>query len=66
MAEFWVVGGEFADARFESLTPGRSLERYGPFPRYDAARKEWKARTMATIDNALVHYRVVDASAQAA
>jgi hypothetical protein len=48
------------------LTPGRSLERYGPFPSYDAARKEWKARTMATIDNALVRYRVVDASAQAA
>jgi hypothetical protein len=66
MAEYWVVGGEFADARFESLAPGRSPERYGPFASYDAARKEWKARTMATIDNALVHYRVVDASAQAA
>jgi hypothetical protein len=66
MAEFWVVGGEFADARFESLAPGRSLERHGPFASYDAARKDWKARTMATIDNALVRYRVEDASTRAA
>jgi hypothetical protein len=59
MAEFWVTGGEYADATFKDLTKGRDLERYGPFSSYDAARKEWQSRTMATIDNALVRYRVI-------
>jgi hypothetical protein len=63
MAEFWVVGGEFADARFEALAPGRTMERLGPFASYEEARKIWKARTMATIDNALVRYRVAEAGA---
>jgi hypothetical protein len=59
MAEFWVTGGEYADATFKDLSKGRDLERYGPFSSYDAARKEWQSRTMATIDNALVRYRVI-------
>jgi hypothetical protein len=66
MGEFWVVGGEFADARFEAPAPGRTMERLGPFPSYEEARKIWKARTMATIDNALVRYRVVESDPRAA
>lgn len=55
---FWVEGGEFEDARFERLRgPG---ERLGPFTRYVDAEKAWKARTMATIDNALIRYRIVE------
>jgi hypothetical protein len=46
--------------------PGRRPERYGPYPSYEEARKEWQARTMATIDNALVRYRVVEQRADAA
>lgn len=60
MAEYWVVGGEYADSHFAALQPGRKPERYGPFANYDDARKEWQSRTMQTIDNALVRYRVVD------
>ena len=54
MSEYWVVGGEFVDSKFNVLAPGRGQERYGPFPDYESARKEWQARTMATVDNALV------------
>lgn len=55
---YFVVGGEYEDARFERLrTPE---ERYGPFNDFAAARREWQARTMATIDNALVRYLIVE------
>lgn len=60
MAEFWVVGGEYADATFEKIRAGGKLEAYGPFPTYEAAHKEWHGRTMQTIDNALVRYRIVN------
>jgi len=66
MAEYWVVGGEYADSSFVSLLPGRTPERYGPYKSYDDARKEWQARTMATIDNALIRYQVVGDEARAA
>lgn len=56
MAEFWVYGGEYVDATFNKL---RKAECYGPFADYEAAHKEWHGRTMQTIDNALVRYRIV-------
>jgi hypothetical protein len=59
MTEYWVVGGEYTDVTFTTLRPGTTLGRYGPFPNYEAARKEWHARTMQTIDNALIRYRIV-------
>jgi hypothetical protein len=57
MQEYWVVGGEYTDTTFQRLADGKSLERYGPFPSYEAARQAWQGRTMATIDNALIRYR---------
>lgn len=66
MSEYWVVGGEFVDSNFNALAPGCIQERYGPFPSYEAARSEWQARTMATVDNALVRYQVVNEQARAA
>jgi hypothetical protein len=60
MPEFWVVGGEYADATFEKMRGGARPETYGPFPSYDVAYKEWHGRTMQTIDNALVRYRIVN------
>lgn len=59
MAEFWVVGGEYANATFEKIRGGAKPEVYGPFATYEAAHKEWHGRTMQTIDNALVRYRIV-------
>ena len=66
MNEYWVIGGEYADSSFAALLPGREAERYGPFRSYDEARKEWQARTMATIDNALIRYRVIAGESQKA
>jgi hypothetical protein len=60
MAEFWVVGGEYADATFDKIRAGATLETYGPFATYEAAHKEWHGRTMQTIDNAMVRYRIVN------
>jgi|GEM_PF-619689 hypothetical protein len=59
MTEYWVVGGEYTDTSFTTLRSGAKLECYGPFMSYEAARKEWLARTMQTIDNALIRYRIV-------
>jgi hypothetical protein len=66
MSEYWVVGGEYADSSFAALLPGCRPERYGPYRSYEDARREWQARTMATIDNALVRYRIVEQRADAA
>lgn len=60
MAQYWVVGGEYRDTDFKELTEGVELEEYGPFHTYEAARKEWQARNMARIDNAMVRYRIVE------
>ena len=66
MAEFWVIGGEYADAAFDKLRSGGKLESYGPFEDYEAAHREWKGRTLQTIDNALIRYRIVEERPRAA
>ncbi len=60
MARYWVVGGEYADARFDRLAPGTGEERHGPFASYDEAFVVWRARARATIDDALVRFRIVE------
>jgi hypothetical protein len=60
MAEYWVVGGEYTDTDFKALAADAALEEYGPFHTYEAARKEWHARNMARIDNAMVRYQIVE------
>ena len=61
MARYWVIGGEYADTRFERLAPGAHEERHGPFPSYDEAYRVWQARARATIDDALVRFRIIEA-----
>lgn len=63
MSEYWVIGGEYKDTEFDVLAPGVKLERFGPFASYEVARKEWRARTMATVDNALIRYLIIPADA---
>ena len=60
MASYWVVGGEYADARFERLAPGAREERPGPFATYDEAYVKWQERARATVDDALVWFRIVE------
>jgi hypothetical protein len=60
MARFWVVGGEYADTSFERLAKGTSEERHGPFMSYDEAHATWQARARATVDDALVRFRIIE------
>lgn len=60
MARYWVIGGEYADARFETLALGTSEERHGPFASYDDAYIVWQARARATVDDALVRFRIIE------
>jgi hypothetical protein len=60
MARYWVVGGEYADVSFERLAPGAREERHGPFASYDDAYAVWQVRARATIDDALVRFRIIE------
>ncbi|MGB8839479.1 MAG: DUF4170 domain-containing protein [Aliidongia sp.] len=57
---YWVVGGEYTDTQFETLVPGRALERLGPFASYEAAREVWASRAWATVDDCHTRFRVVE------
>lgn len=58
---FWVVGGEYRDTEFKSFAPGKQEERYGPFATYRDAYDTWSAHARATIDDATVRYRIIEA-----
>jgi hypothetical protein len=62
MARYWVIGGEYADTSFNRLAPGTREERHGPFASYEEAYEVWQARARATIDDALVRFRIVEES----
>lgn len=54
---FWVVGGAYGDTRFEALAEG--AERWhGPFESYERAQAEWRRLAWASVDDALVRYRI--------
>lgn len=54
-AEWFVVGGEYADTSFAVIAPGKSAESHGPFARKEAMDK-WRELTGRTVDNAMVRY----------
>ncbi|MEX2009860.1 MAG: DUF4170 domain-containing protein [Dongiaceae bacterium] len=58
MARYWVIGGEYADARFERIAGGGSEERVGPFEAHEAARAEWQRLAWQTVDSATTRYRI--------
>ena len=60
MAQFWVVGGDYADTSFRVPAPGAVLERLGPFPSYEEAHKAWAGRTWATVDRATMRFQILD------
>ena len=55
---YWVVGGEYTDTSFTRIAGDGQEQRIGPFATYEEARKQWAARSMASVDNALVRYRI--------
>lgn len=60
MQQYWVVGGDYIDTRFETPAPGAVIEKLGPFASYEEAHKAWAGRAWATIDRATVRFRIVD------
>lgn len=56
--QFWVIGGHYTNTDFHVLADGGQEHRYGPFKSYEAAQAEWKARSMAAIDDAYARYRI--------
>ena len=61
LMRYWIVGGDYRDTTITAFAPGKSEERYGPYARYGDAYAAWFARARATIDDATVRYRIVDA-----
>ncbi len=54
---YYVIGGEYADTNFETIAPGATEERHGPFSEKEA-HDTWRALTGKTVDNALIRYRI--------
>lgn len=55
--QYFVVGGEYADTSFTTITSGKELETYGPFDR-DQALNFWRGITSQTIDSCLHRYDI--------
>jgi len=62
---YWVVGGVYRDTKFDTLAPGRDLERYGPFADYREAHDVWAARAWATVDDCHCRFRIVEGNEDA-
>ena len=56
-----VFGGELKDLGGTEFRDLSKVEFVGAYPNYEEARKAWKARAQATVDNALMRYFVVHA-----
>ncbi|MEQ8443612.1 MAG: DUF4170 domain-containing protein [Alphaproteobacteria bacterium] len=57
-AEYWVIGGIYTNTDFLTLADGGEEVRSGPFDTYESAQAEWKARSMAAIDDAYARFRI--------
>jgi hypothetical protein len=55
--QFWVIGGEYADTRFEALVNG-GAKALGPYPSYDAALAAWREIAVETRPLAHVRYTI--------
>lgn len=55
--KYWVVGGEYSDSKFTTLSPGKELEVYGPFEKWEA-QGFWRGLTAKSVDDALVRYEI--------
>lgn len=57
---FWVVGGEYADTRFDRPATGKMLERHGPYFTRSEAYEAWQDMSWRQVDNCNVRYRIVE------
>ena len=56
-----VVGGELKDLGSTEFRDLSKVELVGAFGSYEEARRAWKAKAQATVDNALMRYFVIHA-----
>lgn len=56
-----VIGGELRDLDSPVFRDLSQVEFVGAFPNYEEARKAWKARAQATVDNAHMRYFILHA-----
>lgn len=56
--QYWVIGGVYTDTNFHELADGGEERKFGPFETYEDAQREWKAQSMAAIDDAYARFRI--------
>ena len=56
-----VIGGELKNLGGVEFRDLSKVELVGAYPSYAEARKAWKARAQATVDNALMRYFIIPA-----
>jgi len=56
-----VIGGELKDLSSTEFRDLSKVELVGAYPNYEEARRAWKAKAQATVDNALMRYFVIHA-----
>ena len=56
-----VIGGELKDVSDIEFRDLSKVEFVGAFPNYEEARKAWKARAQATVDNAHMRFFILHA-----
>jgi hypothetical protein len=54
-----VIGGELSDVSGVTFRDLSQVEVVGLFPDYASAKKAWRAKAQATVDNAHMRYFVV-------
>ena len=55
---FWVVGASYKDTSFHDTADGTPEIRLGPFRSFEEAKAAWRAKAMATVDDALARFRI--------
>jgi len=65
MAKFWVIGGVYADTKFDRMADGGPEGRFGPFDSHVDAKAEWQQRAWSSVDDAHARYRIEEEGEQA-
>lgn len=56
-----VIGGELKSVHSTEFRDLTQIDFVGAFPSYEEARRAWKAKAQATVDNAHMRYFVIHA-----
>ncbi|HYE42359.1 MAG TPA: DUF4170 domain-containing protein [Caulobacteraceae bacterium] len=56
-----VIGGELKDLGGTEFRDPSKVDLVGAYGSYDEARRAWKAKAQATVDNALMRYFIIHA-----